>query len=116
MPTMHKRFHVAAADAAAYRDAVGMQGTGVPNGFIMRLIADAEVLAWLRGLFGHRIPIHIKQDCEIVKPLQEEQTYEVALNCDDPTAATPVLTMKASKGGEAALNLVVTFALFEAKP
>ena len=117
MPAMETRFHVSEADASAYRAAIGMMGSAVPTGLIMRLVGDDDVMAWLRQIFGARIPIHIKQACEIVAPLEVDRDYRVDLSCVDPDAATPVLNMTASPvaGGEPALILAITFALVAVK-
>lgn len=115
MPAMETRFHVSETDLATYRAAIGMTGDAVPSGFLMRLLADETVLTWLRGFFGMRIPIHIKQSCEIFTPLLPGHSYELALSCADPALAMPVLDMKASLAGKPALHLAITFALIEAK-
>ncbi|MBG1232434.1 hypothetical protein [Aestuariivirga litoralis] len=108
-------FTISETDATAYRTAIGMTGTEIPTGLIMRLLGEEQVLAWLRSLFGARIPIHIKQACEIISPLRAGETYAVTLSCNDSSAKTPVLALVvASPDGQPALILRVTLALIEA--
>ena len=116
MPAMETRFFVSAGEAAIYRAAIGMKGEGVPTGILLRLVADEAVLAWLRVLFGVRIPIHIKQSSEIIVPLAAERNYDVILTCENPDAATPLLELQAGHQGQPHVKLGMTFALIEAMP
>lgn len=68
-------FTITTDDVERYREALGVEGDGVPLGLAMRVLRDKRVLSMLSEVLEGRHPIHLAQDYKVFRPLRADNEY-----------------------------------------
>ena len=77
-------FRVNADDVENYRRALGVEGRGVPLGFMMRALVNEGFRAAFLGVLQGRFPVHIAQDYKVYRPISTGIDYSCSVSFQSP--------------------------------